>query len=152
MAMPGPYYEERDSIFFVTELAGWHNFPIKDALTKDFSVPIQIVNDANAGAFCAIVVSQQGIWYPQYDLCPGWSGSRLWYDYRRKAWFWATVAWLANLVITPYTSTVHAVNVATMAVWKSIVPSSFCVRTLKNAFVMGRHLVVTGRPEYCKNF
>ena len=54
MAMPGPYYEERDSIFFVTELAGWHNFPIKDALTKDFTVPIQIVNDANAGAFAQL--------------------------------------------------------------------------------------------------
>ena len=35
-------------------MAGWQNFPIKDALTKDSAVPIQIVNDANAGAFAQL--------------------------------------------------------------------------------------------------
>ncbi|WP_195984291.1 ROK family protein [Clostridium sp. D33t1_170424_F3] len=60
MAMPGPYREDRDQLLFVTELAGWQNFPIKEALTKDFDIPIHIVNDANASAFAQL-------WYRSKD-------------------------------------------------------------------------------------
>ncbi len=51
MAMPGPYRADIDRLLFVTELAGWQNFAIKEALTKDLKVPLYIVNDADASAF-----------------------------------------------------------------------------------------------------
>lgn len=54
MAMPGPYHEERDCLFFVTELSGWQNFPIRATLTKGLNLPFLIVNDANASAFAQL--------------------------------------------------------------------------------------------------
>ncbi|HEX3039798.1 MAG TPA: ROK family protein [Caproiciproducens sp.] len=51
MAMPGPYREDIDRLLFVTELTGWQNFAIKEALTKDLKIPLYIVNDADASAF-----------------------------------------------------------------------------------------------------
>lgn len=54
MAMPGPYHAERDCLFFVTELSGWQNFPIRATLTKGLDLPFLIVNDANASAFAQL--------------------------------------------------------------------------------------------------
>ncbi len=54
MAMPGPYREDQDRLLFVTELSGWQNFPIKEALNKDLNIPVYIVNDANAGALAQV--------------------------------------------------------------------------------------------------
>ena len=54
MAMPGPYREDRDQLLFVTELSGWQNFPIKEALMEGFDIPIYIANDANASAFAQL--------------------------------------------------------------------------------------------------
>ncbi len=54
MAMPGPYYGEKDRLLFVTELAGWQNFPIKEALTEGLDIPMYIINDADASAFAQL--------------------------------------------------------------------------------------------------
>lgn len=54
MAMPGPYHEERDCLFFVTELAGWQDFPIRKTLTENLDLPFYISNDANASAFAQL--------------------------------------------------------------------------------------------------
>lgn len=54
MAMPGPYRADIDRLLFVTELAGWQDFPIKEALTKGLNVPVYIVNDADASAFAQL--------------------------------------------------------------------------------------------------
>lgn len=54
MAMPGPYHEDRDCLFFVTELAGWQNYPIRATLTEGLELPFLIVNDANASAFAQL--------------------------------------------------------------------------------------------------
>nr|WP_319489040.1 ROK family protein [uncultured Caproiciproducens sp.] len=54
MAMPGPYRADIDRLLFVTELVGWQNYPIKEALAKDLSIPVYIVNDANASAFAQL--------------------------------------------------------------------------------------------------
>ncbi|WP_444644059.1 ROK family protein [Caproiciproducens sp. R1] len=51
MAIPGPYREDIDRLLFVTELPGWQNYPIKEALTKDLEIPLYLVNDADASAF-----------------------------------------------------------------------------------------------------
>lgn len=60
IAMPGPYYEDKDNLFFVTALSGWNNFPIKKALAEGLNLPIYIVNDANASAFAQL-------WYRSKD-------------------------------------------------------------------------------------
>ena len=52
--MPGPYHEDRDCLFFVTELAGWQNYPIRATLTEGLELPFLIVNDANASAFAQL--------------------------------------------------------------------------------------------------
>lgn len=54
MAMPGPYHEDRDCLFFVTELSGWQNYPIRATLTKGLDLPFLVVNDANASAFAQL--------------------------------------------------------------------------------------------------
>ena len=55
MAMPGPYHEDRDCLFFVTELSGWQNYPIRATLTKGLDLPFLVVNDANASVRPALV-------------------------------------------------------------------------------------------------
>ncbi len=51
IAIPGPYREDIDRLLFVTELPGWQNYPIKEALTKNLEIPLYIINDADASAF-----------------------------------------------------------------------------------------------------
>ncbi|MBW7571344.1 ROK family protein [Caproiciproducens faecalis] len=51
IAIPGPYREDIDRLLFVTELPGWQNYPIKEALTKNLGIPLYIINDADASAF-----------------------------------------------------------------------------------------------------
>ena len=140
------------SIFFVTELAGWHNFPIKDALTKGLHRADPDCQRRQRGRFCTIVVSQQGIRHPEHDLCPGRAGGRLRHDHGWQAGFGPPRPRGGIWPTTPSISTARAANAATMAAWKSIAPSSSCAKTSRSASerrVLHAH---ARRPEHCKDF
>lgn len=54
VGFPG-HVRYRDGYTITTSnLKGFKNFPLRDSLAKDFSVPVRLDNDANAQAFCEL--------------------------------------------------------------------------------------------------
>lgn len=51
LGTPGPMDIARGMILTPFNMPGWHNFPIRDALSKALNKPVTFANDANAAAF-----------------------------------------------------------------------------------------------------
>ncbi len=51
LGTPGPMDIARGMILTPFNMPGWHNFPIRDALSKALDKPVTFTNDANAAAF-----------------------------------------------------------------------------------------------------
>jgi len=51
LGTPGPMDIARGMILTPFNMPGWHNFPIRDALSKALGKPVTFANDANAAAF-----------------------------------------------------------------------------------------------------
>ena len=51
LGTPGPMDIGRGLILTPFNMPGWHNFPIRDALSKALDKPVTFANDANAAAF-----------------------------------------------------------------------------------------------------
>jgi glucokinase len=49
IGVPGPIDPFRGEVIFLTNLPGWQNFPLRDALAKHLALPIHVTNDANLG-------------------------------------------------------------------------------------------------------
>ena len=50
IGVPGAVDYSKGSIYFLTNLPGWTNFPIKDFLMSKYNIPVVLNNDANAAA------------------------------------------------------------------------------------------------------
>ena len=50
IGVPGAVDHSKGSIYFLTNLPGWTNFPIKDFLMSKYNIPVALNNDANAAA------------------------------------------------------------------------------------------------------
>lgn len=55
IAMPGPYIYKSGKMVFVINLPDWDDVSVYDAFREDFSVPVFVENDANAGAFAQML-------------------------------------------------------------------------------------------------
>ncbi len=51
LGTPGPMNIETGTILTPTNLPGWHNFPIRDALSQGLDKPVTFANDAGAAGF-----------------------------------------------------------------------------------------------------
>lgn len=60
VAVPGPYHEEEDRLLFVTGTEGWKGCSVKGTLSEGLSMPLYVINDANASAFAQL-------WYHSKD-------------------------------------------------------------------------------------
>ncbi|WP_195984756.1 ROK family transcriptional regulator [Clostridium sp. D33t1_170424_F3] len=61
VAVPGPYHEGEDRLLFVTGMNGWKGCAVHGTLSEGLSVPLQVINDANAGAFAQFWYSGGGV-------------------------------------------------------------------------------------------
>jgi len=50
IGVPGAVDHSKGSIYFLTNLPGWTDFPIKDLLMSKYNIPVTVNNDANAAA------------------------------------------------------------------------------------------------------
>ncbi len=51
VAAPGPLDSETGTILHIPTLRGWEDFPLKQALTSDFGLPVLVENDGIAAAY-----------------------------------------------------------------------------------------------------
>lgn len=50
MGVPGAVDHSKGKIYFLTNLPGWNDFPIKDFFQSKYNIPVTLNNDANAAA------------------------------------------------------------------------------------------------------
>jgi N-acetylglucosamine repressor len=50
IASPGPFIKSNESIALITEFPGWENVNLQLEFTNEFSIPVFVEHDANAGA------------------------------------------------------------------------------------------------------
>lgn len=55
VGVPGAVNHSNGSIYFLTNLPGWTNFPIKDFFKSKYNIPVTINNDANAAALAEYI-------------------------------------------------------------------------------------------------
>ena len=55
IGVPGAVDYSRGNIYFLTNLPGWTDFPIKDFLMSKYNIPVALNNDANAAALAEYI-------------------------------------------------------------------------------------------------
>lgn len=50
VAIPGPFLKDKGKIVLITEFPGWENVNLQEEFYKEFSIPVFVEHDANAGA------------------------------------------------------------------------------------------------------